>query len=56
VYEFTEGVDKNCIGKLRMKENIKEYHRFVDEAGDSTFYLKGKKMPLVLRVYPVFLL
>ncbi len=26
-----------------MKEAVKEYHRFVDEAGDTTFYLKGKK-------------
>jgi hypothetical protein len=26
-----------------MKEAIKTYHRFIDEAGDTTFYLKGKK-------------
>lgn len=26
-----------------MKEKIKTYHRFIDEAGDTTFYLKGKK-------------
>jgi hypothetical protein len=25
-----------------MKEKIKDYHRFIDEAGDTTFYLKGK--------------
>lgn len=29
-----------------MKKNVKEYHRFIDEAGDSTFYLKGKKSAL----------
>ncbi len=29
-----------------MKEAVKEYHRFVDEAGDTTFYLKGKKAAL----------
>lgn len=29
-----------------MKIEAKEYHRFVDEAGDTTFYLKGKKNAL----------
>jgi hypothetical protein len=29
-----------------MKQGIKTYHRFIDEAGDSTFYLKGKKSAL----------
>ena len=29
-----------------MKKDVKEYHRFVDEAGDTTFYLKGKKSAL----------
>lgn len=29
-----------------MKTDNKTYHRFVDEAGDSTFYLKGKKSAL----------
>lgn len=29
-----------------MSKDIKEYHRFVDEAGDTTFYLKGKKSAL----------
>ncbi|WP_305951987.1 DUF3800 domain-containing protein [Emticicia oligotrophica] len=29
-----------------MKKDIKDYHRFIDEAGDTTFYLKGKKSAL----------
>ncbi len=29
-----------------MKTDIKTYHRFIDEAGDSTFFLKGKKTAL----------
>jgi hypothetical protein len=29
-----------------MSKDTKKYHRFIDEAGDSTFYLKGKKPAL----------
>jgi hypothetical protein len=29
-----------------MGKEIKDYHRFIDEAGDSTFYLKGKRNAL----------
>jgi len=29
-----------------MSKEIKDYHRFIDEAGDTTFYLKGKKNAL----------
>jgi hypothetical protein len=29
-----------------MKKDVKTYHRFIDEAGDTTFYLKGKKPAL----------
>ena len=29
-----------------MKEKINDYHRFIDEAGDTTFFLKGKKNAL----------
>ena len=40
-----------------MKEAIKKYHRFVDEAGDTTFYLKGKKAGIgALGVSRVFIM
>lgn len=29
-----------------MKQDVKTYHRFVDEAGDTTFFLKGRKSAL----------
>lgn len=29
-----------------MKSDVKTYHRFIDEAGDTTFFLKGKKSAL----------
>lgn len=29
-----------------MKQDVRTYHRFIDEAGDTTFFLKGKKTAL----------